>query len=139
MSLTTSSLGRRITRRTALKGGAIGAAGLAGAALIGCSDDDGGSSEPQAQTSQPKPGGTLRMGQLSDATSLEPHLISGLHYENLWPIYDSLTKYDLSLKANPRLATSWETSDGGATFVLKLRSGVTFHTGREFTSADVKW
>ena len=36
----TSTMRRRISRRTALRGAGLGVAGLAGAALIGCGDDD---------------------------------------------------------------------------------------------------
>ena len=44
----TSTMTRRISRRTALRGAGLGVAGLAGAALIGCGDDDEEASAPAA-------------------------------------------------------------------------------------------
>ncbi|GGF68384.1 peptide ABC transporter substrate-binding protein [Azorhizobium oxalatiphilum] len=54
-------------------------------------------------------------------------------------IFDGLVDYDSKLNPVPALATSWETSKDGRTLTLKLRPGVTWHDGKPFTSADVKW
>ena len=60
---------RPITRRTALRGAAVGATGLAGAALIGC--DSGGSSQsaatpsPTAAAAQPQRGGVFKTAVVS--------------------------------------------------------------------------
>ncbi|WP_026316460.1 ABC transporter substrate-binding protein [Actinokineospora enzanensis] len=55
-------------------------------------------------------------------------------------VYDTLVRYDRkSLTPAPRLATEWAATDGGRTLTLTLRQGVKFHTGRAFTSADVKF
>ena len=43
----------RVNRRTALRGGAIGAAGLVGAALIGCGDDDDDDAAAPAAAAKP--------------------------------------------------------------------------------------
>ena len=45
----------RVSRRTALRGGAIGAAGLVGAALIGCGDDDDDDAAAPAAAAKPAP------------------------------------------------------------------------------------
>ncbi len=45
-------IGRRISRRAALRGAGLGVAGLAGAALIGCGDDDEEEATPTAAAAQ---------------------------------------------------------------------------------------
>ena len=54
-------------------------------------------------------------------------------------MYEQLTKYNSQTQqVEPLLATSWTTSPNGLTWTFTLRPGVTFHTGRAMTSADVK-
>jgi len=52
-------------------------------------------------------------------------------------ITDSLVQYDSQLNYVPRLAKSWSFSEDRRTLTFKLRPGVRWHDGREFTSADV--
>jgi peptide/nickel transport system substrate-binding protein len=54
-------------------------------------------------------------------------------------IFDGLVDYDHDLNPVPSLAERWETSADGLTFTLHLRKDVTWHDGKPFTSADVKW
>jgi peptide/nickel transport system substrate-binding protein len=54
-------------------------------------------------------------------------------------MYETLTRYDSQTgKVEPLLATSWTKSADGKTWTFTIRSGVTFHTGRAMTAADVK-
>jgi len=82
----------------------------------------------------------LRTNINADAKTLNPiqnsELISG---EILKHVYESLTTLDIDGNIVPDLATSWSTSDDGMSATFKLREGVRFHSGREFTAADVKW
>ncbi|MEQ9122280.1 MAG: ABC transporter substrate-binding protein, partial [Alphaproteobacteria bacterium] len=50
-------------------------------------------------------------------------------------IYESLVTRDAQLKLQPELAVSWESAPDGWTF--KLREGVKYHDGAEFTAEDV--
>jgi peptide/nickel transport system substrate-binding protein len=88
---------------------------------------------------QPRGGGTLRFGILTDIPSLDARIVSSTAYEGLWTVYDRLTWYNDKLEAQPQLAESWEFSSDLRQIKLNLRKGVTFHTGREFTSEDVEW
>lgn len=82
----------------------------------------------------------LRTNINADAKTLNPiqnsELISG---EILKHVYESLTTLDIDGNIVPGLATSWSTSDDGMSATFTLREGVRFHSGREFTAADVKW
>src|SRR6266702_4121697 len=79
----------------------------------------------------------LAIGIGADVTAIDPH------YHNLTPntnvaahIFDFLVLRDERQKAIPGLAESWKTVDP-VTWEFKLRRGVRFHDGSEFTAADV--
>jgi len=86
---------------------------------------------------QPKRGGSLKVGQVGDAARLDGQLVTSV--DATWMPYDRLTVYDANLKPQPMLAESWEFSSDFKQLKLNLRKGVHFHSGREFTSDDVKW
>jgi peptide/nickel transport system substrate-binding protein len=88
---------------------------------------------------QPQSGGTLRVVTSSDLSNLNPHGISPVSFDTMWSVFDPLTRYDNQLKPQPMLAESWDVSTDLKRITLNLRKGVTFHTGRELTSDDVKW
>jgi len=78
----------------------------------------------------------LRWTSQGDALTLDPHS------QNEGPtnamngmIYESLVSRDADLALQPELAESWESSADGWTF--KLRKGVKFHDGADFTAEDV--
>jgi peptide/nickel transport system substrate-binding protein len=88
---------------------------------------------------QLKKGGTLRIGRANEPSNLDGHLISPYGLNSTWMALDRLTAYDEKLVPQPRLAESWDLSADSTQLKLSLRKGVTFHTGREFTSEDVKY
>jgi peptide/nickel transport system substrate-binding protein len=92
-----------------------------------------------AAAGQPKSGGTLRVGVPTDIVTLDPVVRGGAPYESTWLTFDRLLTYDDKLKPLPMLAESWDVSPDYTQVQLNLRKGVTWHTGREFTSDDVKW
>ena len=59
--------------------------------------------------------------------------------DTLWQVFDHLTIYDQKLQPQPMLAESWDLSPDYKQIKFNLRKGVTYHSGREFTSDDVKW
>ena len=55
-------------------------------------------------------------------------------------IYESLLEYEgPGMKPLPGLAESWTVSKDNLAYTFKLRKGVTWHDGKPFTSADVKF
>jgi peptide/nickel transport system substrate-binding protein len=90
-------------------------------------------------TGQPKSGGVLTMALSTDLDSLEPHAKTEGRFTVLYPIHDRLMAFDTKMQLQPRLAESWDISSDGKQWKLNLRKGVQFHSGREFTSDDVKF
>jgi peptide/nickel transport system substrate-binding protein len=79
----------------------------------------------------------LTIGLGASVTSIDPH------FHNLSPnsniarhIFDRLIHTDEKQKLQPGLATEWKAIDD-TTWEFKLRRGVKFHDGSEFTAEDV--
>jgi peptide/nickel transport system substrate-binding protein len=86
-----------------------------------------------------KTGGTLTVAAQADVINFDAHALPAANRPIFHQIFNSLTNYDDTLKPQPELAESWEVSPDNLTITMKLRKGVTFHTGRDFTSEDVLW
>lgn len=80
----------------------------------------------------------LRLGQTSSLPNLNPYVLAPAYEPMVNNLYDTLTRYDANMRPEPRLAESWSFSEDGLTLTMKLRQGVIFHSGKPFTSADVK-
>jgi peptide/nickel transport system substrate-binding protein len=52
-------------------------------------------------------------------------------------IVEGLLDFDYDLSPRPLLATEWSVSDDGLSYTFKLREGVKWHDGTDFTSDDV--
>jgi peptide/nickel transport system substrate-binding protein len=52
-------------------------------------------------------------------------------------VTEGLLTYDFDLNPKPQLATSWSVSADGREYAFKLRRGVKWHDGADFTSQDV--
>jgi peptide/nickel transport system substrate-binding protein len=90
-------------------------------------------------TAQPRTGGMLRSGVVGDPPSLEGHLFAGNNFETSCLVFDQLTNYDSNSQPQPMLAESWDVGGDYQQIKLNLRKGVQWHTGRDFTSDDVKY
>jgi peptide/nickel transport system substrate-binding protein len=79
----------------------------------------------------------LRIGLAADVTSMDPHFLNLAPNVNIgWHVFDALTHVDENARLIPGLAVSWRSVDA-TTWEFKLRRGVRFHDGSEFTAHDV--
>ncbi|MCX8201500.1 MAG: ABC transporter substrate-binding protein, partial [Candidatus Caldarchaeum sp.] len=83
-------------------------------------------------------GGTLVVNLVS-----EPTVIPGSSAWNAGfvaaQIFDSLLSLGPNLELLPGLATDWRVDTAQKAYVFKLRTGVKWHDGRDFTAEDVKF
>ncbi len=79
----------------------------------------------------------LMIGLGADVTSLDPHFSNAAPNNSIAEqIFDKLIVNDAKQNQRPGLAESWRTIDD-TTWEFKLRRGVKFHDGTDFTAADV--
>jgi peptide/nickel transport system substrate-binding protein len=79
----------------------------------------------------------LRWGLLGNIVTLDGHNSRGVTH--VFNVFDRLIELDEQLNWMPRLAESWEINKDVTQVTLRLRKGVQFHSGREFTSEEVVW
>ncbi|WP_285624730.1 ABC transporter substrate-binding protein [Kineosporia sp. NBRC 101677] len=128
-----------VSRRTMLRGAGLlgmgltfGLSGLLSACGVAAGDDT-------AEAGENRTGGTLTLAVDGTSAVNDPAFYTTL---GDWMAVDcicrGLTFIDFeSNEPQPDLAESWEVSDDQLTYTFKLRSGVKFHDGTDFTSADV--
>ncbi|MFZ0216750.1 MAG: ABC transporter substrate-binding protein [Candidatus Dormiibacterota bacterium] len=133
--------GRELTRRDLLRmGGAAGALVLVPPILAAC----GSTSPSSAQSSSGgKTGGTFT-GAFDEGPGGLPEMFNpltataGATFFQMH--YSPLLSYTPNLRAmQGDLAESWTVSANADQYTFKLRKGVTWHDGKPFTSADVKF
>ena len=85
---------------------------------------------------------TAAFASWAPPASLIPMYTTGYNESNIFgPVYNRLYEYDSweNKKLVPGLATDHSVSSDGKTWVITLRQGVKWHSGEEFTAADVKF
>ena len=151
----------RVNRRTMLKGAALGAGGVAAAALVGCGDDEDAPDEAEPE-STPEP----TEAATAAATAARPEgPQDGSFYSALGGstfsmdqhravtaggiityAYDGLVTYDDINVGSVRgvMAESLPEQPDERTYIFKLRPGIKWQNkapanGRDFTSEDLAW
>jgi peptide/nickel transport system substrate-binding protein len=116
-----------VTRRTVIK-----SAGAAALALPVMSSPTWAA--PSIRAATPK---TLRIAyaQSTPSESLDP--ASPNRVNALFLLYNRLVRPDAKGLPTPDLALSWGSNAGGDVWTFKLRTGVRFHNGKQFTARDV--
>lgn len=110
--------------------------------LLAVSACGGGSSKPKVISKAPTDR-VLRLSFLQDpGQPPDPDIYyAGQGLVLTQNLYEGLLSYKLGAdkpELAPGLATAWEASGDNKVFTLTLRTGVTFHDGTPFSSADIK-
>lgn len=145
-------LRKKISRRAAIRGAALGSAGLTAAVALGCGEGEEttatptatqatGTASPAAQ--QPQRGG-VTVANLGNLTAiLDPHTdINQMLF--VWAIIGNgaLDLDGATWKVMPALVEKWEIPGDGTEIVFKVRQGAKWHNrppsnGREVTAEDI--
>ena len=93
-----------------------------------------------AQTASMPKGGTLRLGTRVKALNDPATYSWGGYNSNVTrQVCEYLTLTDQKNVTHPYLLESWEPSEDLKTWTLKIRQGVKWHNGDDFTADDVMW
>lgn len=119
-------------------------------ALIACASEPGSDDEKEkddasedtdsgdASNESGKEGGELVIAKSAEAVSLDPAGSNDVPSSDIQEnIYESLTQLDEDLNVQPQLAESWDAVEEDV-WEFKLREGVKFHDGSDFTADVVK-
>lgn len=107
----------------------------------------GAGGETQAAAGTEAPAGETR-DSVTVACAAEPDCFFPFHstlrtnmdeVPILHNVYEALIKLGPNNEHEPLLATSWEVSEDGCTYTLKLRDDVYFHNGEKMTAEDVEF
>lgn len=80
------------------------------------------------------------IGMMVEVTGLDPRMnFDTYSMQPMLAILEPLLVLDTDLRLQPRLAERWTFAEDGTEITFELREGVTFHHGRPFTSADVRY
>lgn len=89
---------------------------------------------------EPPRGGTLRFLVEQEPTTLVTIAHTAGPSTRVSPKFtEGLVTYDFEFNPQPTLATAWSVSPDGLSYTFKLRPGVKWHDGKDFTSADVAY
>jgi peptide/nickel transport system substrate-binding protein len=141
-------LRRRMSRRTVVRAGAAGAAGLAAVRTlnpVGAVTRGDVLRAPMlshVQESTPAAegiyGGRLRVATTGQPATLDGHFVAQRTIGLIdWNMFEALFTFDAEYNTVPMLAEGIEISDDGLVNKITLRQGVPFHNGEEMRAADV--
>ncbi len=125
---------RRIGRRELMKRAA--AIGIAAPVIASMATLAAPAIAARAQDAEPQAGGRFTEGYDRDFTRMDP-VQSGWADPGYNALYDYTMVRDPEGAIVPMLAESWEISEDGLTWTMKIRDGIVFHSGTPCTAANV--
>ncbi len=108
---------------------------LVAALLAAC----GGSQE--SRVVQGNRDGVLHFGNGAEPQGLDPHIVTGVpEHHILQALFEGLVlKNPNTLEVEPAVASSWEVSEDGRTYVFNLREDARWSNGDPITAEDFRW
>ena len=95
---------------------------------------------PAAGADAPRYGGTLVFAIGANPETLNPAITTGVNALAVTcKMFNGLVWLDRDWNPQPELARSWTITPDGLTYTFKLVENATWHDGKPFTSADVKF
>jgi peptide/nickel transport system substrate-binding protein len=88
-------------------------------------------------SSVPKKGGILKIAHTAETPNFDPASLTVHKFPILPQIFSTLTSQRIQGKPEPELAESWQYAPDKSSLEVKLRKGVKWHSGKDFTSKDV--
>lgn len=123
----------RVSRREFLRTATLlGASAAAAYGMVGLPD------MAHAQEDKPK-GGTLRVENTVYDVNNPATATTTAHPLIYAQVVEHLTRTGADNVTRPHLLEGWEPSEDLKTWVLRVRPGVKWHSGRDFTADDVIW
>jgi peptide/nickel transport system substrate-binding protein len=139
-------LGRRLTRRSVVGAGVVGAAGMAAGTFsqVRATSTPGMPFRGPALAQEGTPaaegiyGGRLVVATTGQPVTLDGHVLAQRTVGLIdWNMFEALFTFDADYNTVPMLAEGIEVSDDGLINKITLRQGVPFHNGEEMRAADV--
>ncbi|MCE7988676.1 MAG: ABC transporter substrate-binding protein [Caldilinea sp. CFX5] len=137
---------RKLDRRQFLQLTGIGLSAATLAACVPASGPETGgeasapAADAPAAAAGEATGGTLIWVGHQEVSGLSPNDAGPtVHWTMISNIHNALIQVGLDNSLEPVLAESYEVAEDGLTYTFKLRQGIKFHDGKEFTAADVKY
>jgi peptide/nickel transport system substrate-binding protein len=124
------------------------AAGFSAAALAACvpaaaptGDTAAPAAEAPAGGAEAAPtGGTMVWVGHQEVAGLSPNdAAPTVHWAMISNIHNGMLQINTANELEPVLAESYEVAEDGLTYTFRLKQGVLFHDGTEFTAKDVKY
>lgn len=134
---------RRLDRRSFLRSGFAGGAAVAAAGLVSACGSSGAASSSTStnSSSPPKRGGNLRVGLTGGSSSdaLDPYLggLTAIGTARNQNLYQPLVQLANNGQVDYVLAEEITPKGSASNWIIRLRSGITFHDGKPFGADDV--
>lgn len=127
---------RRLTRRRFMAWSGLTVIAAACGSTASPVPTSSGASASPGSSQPPSAGGVLRYGRAGDITDFNPWDVSSSEFEVYNQVFSRLVWKDSDGKEHLDLAESYQLAPDGKSVEIKVRQGVKWHDGKDFTAQD---